>query len=106
MTEPQYFILAALMAEPLHGYGIIKAVEKATDGRIRLAVGTLYGALGRLEGAGLVSASHEEIVAGRARRYYELSEQGAEALREEARHKQQAAALVFGSTRKDREAWA
>ncbi|MFF1918937.1 PadR family transcriptional regulator [Streptomyces sp. NPDC058239] len=70
LTEPQYFILAALMDGPLHGYGIIKAAEQATDGRLRIAVGTLYGALERMERAGLVAASHEVIVDGRARRYY------------------------------------
>ncbi|MFF2409343.1 PadR family transcriptional regulator [Streptomyces sp. NPDC058092] len=49
LTEPQYFILAALMDGPLHGYGIIKATERATDGRLRIAVGTLYGPSGVLE---------------------------------------------------------
>ncbi|MEU8671574.1 PadR family transcriptional regulator [Streptomyces anulatus] len=99
LTEPQYFILAALMDGPLHGYGIIKAAEQATDGRLRIAVGTLYGALERLERAGLTAAGHEEIVDGRARRYYRLTEDGAEALSREALRMQQAAAVVTGRSR-------
>lgn len=99
LTEPQYFILAALMDGPLHGYGIIKAAEQATDGRLRIAVGTLYGALERLERAGLVTAGAEEIVDGRARRYYRLTEEGTEALSREALRMQRAAAVVVGRLR-------
>ncbi|GGV63341.1 PadR family transcriptional regulator [Streptomyces thermoviolaceus subsp. apingens] len=99
LTEPQYFILAALMDGPLHGYGIIKAAERATDGRLRIAVGTLYGALDRLERAGLVAGGEEEIVDGRARRYYRLTEAGLEVLGREAQRMQQAAAVVINRTR-------
>ncbi|MEU5837653.1 PadR family transcriptional regulator [Streptomyces diacarni] len=96
LTESQYFILAALMKGPLHGYGIIKAAGAATDGRLRIAVGTLYGALERLERADLVAVDHEEIVDGRARRYYRITEKGNEVLGREALRMQQAAALVIG----------
>ncbi|AXG82428.1 PadR family transcriptional regulator [Streptomyces paludis] len=99
LTEPQYFILAALLDGPLHGYGIIKAAERATGGRLRIAVGTLYGALERMERAGLVADDHEEIVDGRARRYYRLTEGGTELLGQEALRMQQAAAVVIGRTR-------
>ncbi|WP_414168434.1 PadR family transcriptional regulator [Streptoverticillium reticulum] len=99
LTEPQYFILAALMDGPLHGYGIIKAAEQATGGRLRLAVGTLYGALERMERSGLVATDREEIVDGRARRYYRLTQEGADALGREALRMQQAAAVVIGRSR-------
>ncbi|WP_445270768.1 PadR family transcriptional regulator [Streptomyces sp. DSM 41634] len=95
LTESQYFILAALQEGPLHGYGIIKAAEQATDGRVKLAVGTLYGALDRMERSGWIAADHEEIVDGRARRYYRLTEDGDGALRQEALRMQQAAAVVI-----------
>ncbi|MFI9628080.1 PadR family transcriptional regulator [Streptomyces sp. NPDC052042] len=96
LTEPQYFILVALMDGPLHGYGIIKAAEQATDGRLRIAVGTLYGALERMERSGLIVTDREEIVDGRARRYHRLTHDGAEALGREAQRMQQAAAAVIG----------
>ena len=47
LTEATYYILVAL-TEPLHGYGIIKKVEQMSNGRIRLAAGTLYGAINSL----------------------------------------------------------
>ncbi len=96
LTEPQYFILVALMDGPLHGYGIIKAAERATGGRLRIAVGTLYGALERMERSGLIATDREEVVDGRARRYYRLTHDGAEALGREAQRMQQAAAAVIG----------
>ncbi|MEW1698522.1 PadR family transcriptional regulator [Streptomyces sp. NPDC093249] len=99
LTEAQYFILASLLDGPLHGYGIVKAAERATDGRLRIAVGTLYGALERLERAGHVTPGDEEIVDGRARRYYRLTEDGRGALDREALRMRQAAALVLGRAR-------
>ncbi len=99
LTEAQYFMLAALLDGPLHGYGIIKATEQATDGRLKLAVGTLYGALERMERAGLLIADSEEIVDGRARRYYRLTPKGNSTLEQEALRMQQAAAVVIGRRR-------
>ncbi|MFE3947346.1 PadR family transcriptional regulator [Streptomyces sp. NPDC059118] len=96
LTEPQYFILAALLDGPLHGYGIIKATEHATGGRLTLAVGTLYGALERMERAGLVAADHEETVEGRQRRYYRLTQDGTDTVEQEAHRMQEAAGVVIG----------
>ncbi|GAA2371874.1 PadR family transcriptional regulator [Nonomuraea africana] len=94
MTEATYFILAALLAEPLHGYGIIKRAGEQSSGRVKLAVGTLYGALDRLTEAGLVAVDREEIVDGRARRYYRITDDGVTAVRAEAVRLQRAAAVV------------
>jgi DNA-binding PadR family transcriptional regulator len=84
MREPTYFILASLQDEPLHGYAIITRAGELSQGRVRLATGTLYAALDRLTGEGYVTSTHEEIVNGRARRYYTLTPDGAAALRSEA----------------------
>jgi len=48
LTEATFYILIAL-SEPLHGYGIIKKVEVMSHGRIKLAAGTLYGAINSLQ---------------------------------------------------------
>ena len=96
MTEATYFILAALLEKPLHGYGIIKRAGEQSSGRVKLAVGTLYGALDRLAEAGLVVIDREEIVDGRARRYYRITEEGTAAVRAEAVRLQSAAAVVTG----------
>ncbi|HEY4456991.1 MAG TPA: helix-turn-helix transcriptional regulator, partial [Pseudonocardiaceae bacterium] len=47
--------------------------------------GTLYTALDRLCGDGWVTVDHEEVVDGRLRRYYRLSDTGAHELAEETR---------------------
>ena len=44
LTEATYYILLALY-NPQHGYGIMQEVEELSKGRVRLAAGTLYGAL-------------------------------------------------------------
>ena len=94
MREPTYFVLASLLDGALHGYAVIKRVEEVSDGRVRLAAGTLYAALDRLAGEGLVRVVDEETVNGRARRYYGLTSDGAAALRAEAARMAQAARLV------------
>ena len=44
LTESTYYILLA-PDSPNHGYGIMQSVEQMSNGRVRLAAGTLYGAL-------------------------------------------------------------
>jgi PadR family transcriptional regulator, regulatory protein PadR len=96
MREPTYFVLAALLAGPLHGYAIIKQAEEMSDGRVRLATGTLYTALDRLTAEGYVRLVSEELVAGRVRRSYGLTADGSAALRAEAQRMAEAARLVTG----------
>ncbi|SNY52726.1 PadR family transcriptional regulator [Paractinoplanes atraurantiacus] len=94
MREPTYFILAALQEEPLHGYAIIKQTEALSRGRVKPATGTLYTALDRLTHEGLVQVVKEEVVNGRARRYYALTPDGLAALKAEAAHLAEAARIV------------
>ncbi|MBX7264746.1 helix-turn-helix transcriptional regulator [Micromonospora sp. Llam7] len=80
MQEPTFLILTALAGQPLHGYGVIRAVDELSAGEVKLRPGTLYGALDRLAEQGLVTVDREEAVEGRLRRYYRLSDTGAAAL--------------------------
>lgn len=84
LQEPTFLILTALAEKPLHGYGVVQEVEQLSAGRVRLRAGTLYGALDRLVAQGLVAADGEEVVDGRLRRYYRLTETGHTTLAEEA----------------------
>ncbi|OLE21566.1 MAG: PadR family transcriptional regulator [Actinobacteria bacterium 13_1_20CM_3_71_11] len=84
LQEPTFLILTALAGEPLHGYGVVQEVSRLSAGRVVLRPGTLYGALDRLSEQGLVAADHEEVVDGRLRRYYRLTEDGAGVLTAEA----------------------
>lgn len=94
MREPTYYILTALLDRPLHGYGIIKEVEALTDGRIRLAAGTLYGALDRLVDFGEIEVDREEQVEGRRRRYYRLLPDGEASIAAEVRRMRSAIAAT------------
>ena len=47
LTEVTYYILLSVI-EPLHGYGIIKKVEKMSNQRLSIAAGSLYGAISAL----------------------------------------------------------
>jgi DNA-binding PadR family transcriptional regulator len=84
LQEPTFLILTALASGPLHGYGVIQEVSRLSDGRVVLRPGTLYGALDRLSEQGQVVADREEIVDGRLRRYYRLTDDGATTLEAEA----------------------
>jgi PadR family transcriptional regulator PadR len=96
MREPTYYILASLLAGPLHGYALIKRSEELSGGRVRLATGTLYTALDRLEAEGYVRLVSEEISNGRVRRSYGLTDPGSAALRAEAVRMAEAARIVSG----------
>jgi PadR family transcriptional regulator, regulatory protein PadR len=104
MREPTYFVLAALLPGPLHGYAIIKHAEDMSNGRVRLATGTLYTALDRLSGEGYVRLVGEEMVEGRIRRYYGLTEAGSAAVGAEAQRMAEAAQLVISKTTAERRA--
>ena len=84
LQEPSFLILTALVISPQHGYGILKDVEVLSKGAVVLRVGTLYGALDRLSGEGLVEVDHEEVVDSRLRRYYRLTDSGRGLLQAEA----------------------
>src|SRR2546430_14122366 len=84
LQEPTFLVLTALATEALHGYGEIQEVSRLSSGRVVLRPGTLYGALDRLSDQGLVVADHEEIVDGRLRRYYRMTDDGAGVVRDEA----------------------
>ena len=75
LTEAVYYILLSL-TEPLHGYGIMQKAEQLSSGRVRLAAGTLYGALNTLLEKGWIAAGPQE---GRQKRY-QLTPLGREAL--------------------------
>ena len=80
LTEAVFYILLSLV-EPLHGYGIMQNVEKLSNGRVRLAAGTLYGAINTLLEKGWISALSGEKDS--RKKEYSITEQGRAALNEE-----------------------
>ena len=87
--RPDLFeVLLALSQQDLHGYGIVKEVERATRGRIRLAPSPLYRRLRRLIRDGVVVEADERPapdVDDERRRYHRLTETGRCLLADEAR---------------------
>ena len=75
MTETSFYILLWLQ-KPNHGYGVVQRVEKMTEGEIKLAPGTMYGSLSKMEKDGLISFIREE----EKRKIYEITELGKEVL--------------------------
>ncbi len=55
LTEAVYYVLLSLYS-PLHGYGIMQKVEAMSSGRVRLAAGTLYGAISSMVEKGWIKA--------------------------------------------------
>ncbi|MCA1709164.1 MAG: PadR family transcriptional regulator [Actinobacteria bacterium] len=84
MREPTFLILVALADAERHGYGIILEVETLSGGRLKLGPGSLYGALDRLNEQKLIRSTRSEVVNGRLRRYYAITDAGLSAVRKEA----------------------
>lgn len=82
LTESTYYILLSLYA-PRHGYGIMQQTEEMSHGRVRLAAGTLYGALNTLCDKGWIIQL--PVDDGSRRKEYRLTEKGLAILRQEVR---------------------
>jgi DNA-binding PadR family transcriptional regulator len=71
------FVLLVLAGGELHGYGIMKEIERESQGSVTLEVGSLYRTLSRLLHSQLIEeAEGPEGAAdegGERRRYYRLS---------------------------------
>lgn len=86
LTPPVFHILLAISDGARHGYAIIKEVEVRSQGDVMLSTGTLYAAIKRLLGDGLI----QETDSGKAmvnvderRRYYRLTALGRKVARAE-----------------------
>ena len=80
LTESSYYILLSLYS-PQHGYGIMQQTEALSHGRVRLAPGTLYGALGSMQDKGWIAQLPVED--GSRKKEYRLTESGREVLKTE-----------------------
>ncbi len=87
IREPTFLVLVVLASDRLHGYGIIQEVERLSDGKTVLGAGTLYATLDRLSIEGLIDGAGDEIVDGRLRRYYRLSNRGRAVLESESKQR-------------------
>ena len=80
LTEAVYYILLSLL-EPRHGYGIMQNAETLSGGRVKLAAGTLYGALSTMLEKGWITALPGEK--NSRKKEYVITDNGRAALRAE-----------------------
>ena len=92
LTPAVFHILLALADGPLHGYGIMQAVENSAAGEPPMGPGTIYGSLQRMEESGLVKELAPRT--DDRRRVFTLQPAGKRALALEAERLQRLAALV------------
>ena len=71
-------LLAVLAEGPAHGYAVIEALRSRSGGTFDLPEGTIYPALHRLEGQGLLR-SHWSEDSLRRKRVYQLTPRGQQA---------------------------
>jgi len=87
LTPVVFHMLLALADGEKHGYGIMKAVEDETNGKMVIRMGSLYGSIKRMIEAGLIEETDERPDPERddeRRRYYALTPFGGRVLKAEA----------------------
>ncbi|MAT44265.1 MAG: PadR family transcriptional regulator [Anaerolineaceae bacterium] len=77
MTETTYYIMLSLI-NALHGYGIMQQVETLSKGNVKIAPGTMYGALENLKKQKLIRLVPEE--SEKRRKVYQLTDLGRQVL--------------------------
>lgn len=76
LTETTYYILLSLL-EPAHGYLIMQKVEELSNQQVKIAAGTLYGAIENLLKQELIESVKSE---DKRRKIYVITERGKEVL--------------------------
>ena len=72
LTETVYYILLSLL-KPSHGYAIMEDVESLSNGEVRMAAGTLYGAIENLLKLKFITPVKSE---DKRRKVYQITDEG------------------------------
>lgn len=75
-------VLRSLTLQPMHGYAIVRHIERLSGGVFNIEHGSLYPALERLQKNGLVVGKWGESPTGRRARYYTITAAGRRTLGE------------------------
>ena len=87
LTPATFHILLALVGQERHGYSILREVETATQGALRLGATTLYRSIKHMLAAHLIAECAERPdpeLDDERRRYYRLTPFGQQVLQAEA----------------------
>jgi transcriptional regulator len=77
-------ILKAVSLGKLHGYGVLLRIQQISRGSLQVQQGALYPALYRLEQQGLIESDWGVSDNNRRAKYYRLTADGRQRLRDEA----------------------
>jgi DNA-binding PadR family transcriptional regulator len=97
LTPAVFYVLVALAGGGKHGYAILKDVQRRSDGRVTLNVGTLYAVLKRLEDDDLITETDERPDAAlddERRRYYRITKKGEAVARAEVARMEEAVSMA------------
>lgn len=87
LTPAVFQILLALSEQEMHGYRIMQAVQRNSNGHVTMGPGTLYGSIKRMMEDGLIEESGERPdpdLDDERRRYYRLTVLGRNTVSQEA----------------------
>ena len=76
-------ILKSVSLGKLHGYGVLLRIEQITGGALQIQQGALYPALYRLEAQGLIDSEWGTSENNRRAKYYRLTQNGRQRLKDE-----------------------
>jgi PadR family transcriptional regulator, regulatory protein PadR len=82
-------VLRTLLLGPLHGHGIVKAIQRNSDDLLMVEHGSLYPALYRLVRKGWLTAQWQATAKGRPMKFYRLTPAGRRQLAAEESNWQQ-----------------
>jgi DNA-binding PadR family transcriptional regulator len=88
LPSSSFHVLLVLAEAELHGYAIMREVERISDGAVRMGAGTLYGTIKRLLELGMVEESGERPdpdLDDERRRYYRITGLGERVVTAEVR---------------------
>src|SRR5262245_31224517 len=73
-------VLKLLKRRSMYGYELVTEITRHSDGVLKLGQSTLYPLLYNLEAQGLVESEWTNSESGRERKYYKLTDKGAQRL--------------------------
>ncbi|MGE7624596.1 PadR family transcriptional regulator [Viridibacillus sp. NPDC096237] len=94
-------LLSIIAKQDMYGYEIVQALKQSSDELYSMSEGTLYPALKRLESQGYINSYWVENEGARRRKYYELTEEGQNALSGKLKDWQQINQLIEKWTKGD-----
>jgi transcriptional regulator len=87
-------VLRTLQLGPLHGHGIVKAIQRHSDDQLIVEHGSLYPALHRLVRQGWLTAAWQDTRKGRPMKFYRLTPAGRRQLTREESNWQRLCAAI------------